>query len=185
MQFGNAPIALFDELGDQRGWKARRDINKKRDLVKSVNVILLNQANQVFMIKARRSLWPGTWGGSCAGLVRQGESTIDAAHRTVLRELAIEAPIQLLDERYRDLGAAKRLFAIFLARTREQPRVSRRDIVDARWVSLGEAEQMVGRGTCAPTFQAALDVVKMYFPPWQRRATKGNTASGTRPERGR
>ncbi len=70
MQFGDAPIALFDELGDQIGWKARGDINKKRDLVKSVNVILLNQANQVLMIKARSSLWPGTWGGLTGGAAR-------------------------------------------------------------------------------------------------------------------
>ena len=178
MQFGNAPIALFDQSWRETGSKTRRHIDKKRDLVKAVNIILLNEANHVFMIKARSSLWPGKWGGSCGGLIRHGESIVDAAHRTLLRELRIEAPLQLLDERYRDLGAAKRLFSIFLVRTREQPRVSRRDIMDARWASLGEAEQMVRRGTCSPTFQAALDVVKMYLPPLQRRATKGSTASG-------
>ncbi len=166
MQYGNARIALFKKDGQQIGLKLRRHISKKRDLVKAANIILLNKANQVLMIKARSSLWPGKWGGSCAGLVRLGESIVDAAHRILLRELRIQAPLQPLDERYRTFGEVRRIFPVLVARTKEEPRISRQDISEARWVSLSDAEAMVESGVCTPAFAAALSVAKRYLKPW-------------------
>ncbi len=160
MQYGNARVGLFDEAGREVGWKTRRDIKKRRDLVRAVNIILLNQANEVFMIKARNSLWPDKWGGSCAGLARRGESVIDAAHRTLLRELQTEARLQLLDERYRDFEGVRRIHAVLIGQTTAQPRISKRDIREAEWVSLGEANRMVRGAMCTPAFAAALDVVQ-------------------------
>lgn len=162
MQYGKARIAVVNKDGQQIGWKLRRHIDKKRDLVRTATIILFNQDDEILLTRSRGSIWPNKWSSSCAGLIRDGESLQEAAHRTLLRELRLEVPVRLLAERYRDFQGVKRLHAVFTGRTREEIEVSRRDAMEARWVSPGEAAKIISRGLASPTLQGAFETLRSW-----------------------
>ncbi len=162
MQENDALIGVYNAKGEIIGQKSRKEIDKKKDILKTANIILFNHSNDIFMIKAADSLWKDKWGGSCAGLVRKNESVEEAATRTLQRELGIKVKINLIGEEYCDFGDAKRIFAVFVGRVSEdQLSPNKEDFKEWSWNSFRKAHEMSQKDECMPTFKKALEMMNI------------------------
>jgi isopentenyldiphosphate isomerase len=155
MQEKQALIGIYDKQGKLINQKYRKNIDKRKDVLKTVNIILTNNENEVFMIQANDGLWPGKWGGSCAGLVRVNETDESTASRTLKRELCITTSLKKLSEEYKDFGEAKRIFSVFHSKIDEKPSPNSNDILEGKWVSFDKAKKMINDNKCMPTFESA------------------------------
>ena len=161
MQQKDALIDIFDEAGKNVGHKFRSEVNKRKDILKAVNIVLVDDQNKIFVVKASKdSIFPGMWGTSAAGLVRHDESNLDAAKRTLKRELGITAELTDLGQNFYDFNGVKRFMSVFYAKTKAQPKVNPSDAEEGKWATIKEVEQMIEKGVCMPTLDVAVKQLK-------------------------
>jgi len=160
MQEQDAVIDIFDDQGKNIGHKFRYEINKRLDILKQVNMVVIDDKKRMFVTKAKGGLWPGKWGTSAAGLVRHDEALADAAKRTLKRELGISAELKWFGESMYNFDGIKRLFSVFSGSTKAEPKLNPEDAEEGKWVTFEEAEQMIKNDECMPTFAIALEVIK-------------------------
>ena len=166
MQEAQAIIGLYDKNGNLLGFKERDDVNKRIDILKVVNVMLFDEKNRIFITKPKDDLWKEKWGCAAAGLVRKDESSVEAARRTLKRELNLEAEdLIFLGEKYFDLDGIKRFISIFYARTNKDPRINHNDVNEGTWVDLEELKMLKKKNLFNPPFLASFEVLKaiVYF----------------------
>jgi isopentenyldiphosphate isomerase len=163
MQEKEAIIAVYNEEGIVIEKKPRKDINKEKDILKTANIILINNKNQIFMIKANDFLWKDKWGGSCAGLVRHKETPKQAAKRTLKRELNINIKLQHLAENFHNFNSTKRFLSVFLVKTNNNPIINLNDIKEGKWISFKEAQILINNNKCMPTFESSFEILKKHL----------------------
>ncbi len=156
MQERDALIDVFDEEGKNIGHKFRHEINNKLDIVKTVNIILMDDKKRIFVAKAKGEPWPGKWGTSAAGLVRHDEALADAAKRTLKRELGITAELTWLGQNYYNFDGMKRFMSVFIGKTKTQPKINKEDAEEGKWATLQET----GKLDMMPTLAVALEIIK-------------------------
>ncbi len=156
MQEKDALIDTFDEQGENIGHKFRHEVDKRIDILKQVNIILLNDENKVFVTKSTSELWPDKWGSSAAGLVRHDESLPDAAKRTLKRELGVDVELKWLGENYYNFDGVRRFMSVFIGTVKGELKANPEDVQEGKWVTLEETDKLDGM----PTLHVALEIVK-------------------------
>ena len=161
MQEREAIIGIYNEQGELIKTKHRSQVDKKQDILKTAIVLVFNNQNQIFTIRARESVWQKeNWGGSCATLIRHQEDPKNAAKRTHKRELNIEAQPQFITEKYYNWKGIKRFLSVFKLETKKEIKPNPNDFYETRWISINEAEILVNNNQCIPTFEAGLKLLK-------------------------
>ncbi len=159
-------IPLHNQNGSIVGYKDIKDVNYKIDILKVVNIILVDESNKVFISKVRDDVWKDGWGSSAVGLVRKDESSIDAARRILKSYFHISAEdLMFIEESYYDLNGIKRVNSIFYARTNTEPILNPNYILDGTWVDLEEIKIMMKKDMFNPQFLVAFHSIKsiIYF----------------------
>jgi len=158
MQEKEALIDIFDDDGNNIGHKLRQEINERIDILKQVNIVLINE-DKIYIAKAKDGLWLGKWGTSAAGIVRHEESLADAAQRTLKRELGITVELEWQGENFYNFDGVKRLLSIFKGSTKAEPKPNSEEVEEGKWVTKEEAEQIIKQGEGMPTLAVALEVI--------------------------
>ncbi|MBI4146012.1 NUDIX domain-containing protein [Candidatus Woesearchaeota archaeon] len=156
MQEKEALIDTFDENGKVVAHKLRKDINKTTDILKAVYIILENNHEEVYLTLSTGELWKGKWGVSAAGIVRHNETPLQAAQRTLKRELGIIAELQETHSGFYTFGPVKRWMWAYKAQTRSQPKPNTADVEEGTWMTHTQAEKLIKSGRCMPTLEKAL-----------------------------
>ena len=155
MQEKEALIDVFDEDRKNIGHKFRNEVNKRLDILKQVNIIILDDKKRIYVTKAKNG-----WGTSAAGLVRHDEALADAAKRTLKRELGLTMELKATQENYYNFEGVRRLLSVHHGTTKTEPKPNPEDVEEGKWVTTEEAEQMIKNDECMPTFAVALEVMK-------------------------
>lgn len=120
MQHDFHPVDVLDEKGNIIGQKRRIDINKLQDIFHTTHVLLITPKGEVVMsiIPLREDLpnvYANLLGTTVATIRRTGETPLQAAKRSVSRELFIdEMPLTLLGEQFEELPPKKKnLFTVY------------------------------------------------------------------------
>ncbi|PIN74456.1 hypothetical protein COV18_07430 [Candidatus Woesearchaeota archaeon CG10_big_fil_rev_8_21_14_0_10_37_12] len=163
MQQKEALINILDKTGKIVGQKKRSEVDKKKDILQSVNIILLNKENQLFLVKAVDQLYNNFWGSSAAGLVRHGESVEQAAKRTLERELNVQVSLVNLGEQFVEFDGIKRFMSLFYCKTNHEPILNNDDASDGNWFSFEDTKKLIETKHCIPTFKFAFAVLEDGF----------------------
>lgn len=113
MQHDFHQVDLLDEKGNIIGSKRRFEINKLEDIFHTIHVLLITPKGEVVMsiIPLREDLpnvYANLLGTTVATIRRTGESALQAAQRSVSRELFIDQmPLTLLGEEFHELPPMK------------------------------------------------------------------------------
>ena|SRR3972149_6149123 len=151
-------IDLYDESGKIVGQKSRESVDPLKDILKTVNVIVLNSKKELYMTKPAHSLWPGKWASSAAGIVRQDQSGDDAAMRTVKKELGIVLKLISLGESFYDFDGIKFWMSTYYGTTTMPVVPNPRDVAQGKWMSVDVVERILS--DCYPTFQVSFKKLK-------------------------
>ncbi len=143
MQDHDALIAIYNEQGEIIGTKKRIDVDKKRDILRSVNILLINPEGKIFVTQPVNPVFPGTWGCAAAGLVRYQENPEDAALRTVKKELTITIPLISLGETFFTHSPIRRFTHMFFGITDTPVRINPGDATKGTWMEQKEVERKI------------------------------------------
>src|SRR3989344_5670437 len=113
MQEQDSLISVYDVSGKIISNKLRKDVDKKNDILKTVIILVINNQNKVFITKIPSNHFTERWGASAAGMVRKDEKIIDAAKRTLNRELDLLKNPIFLSENFYDFNVIKRFMSVF------------------------------------------------------------------------
>lgn len=105
---------------------------------------------------ADKDVWPSRWDIAAGGVSGVGESWEDGARRELAEELGIDAPLQELGRGSYDDDDVKTVAAVFAARHDGPYRFADGEVVEARWVTLAELDDL--RRT-APFCPDSIDLV--------------------------
>ena len=97
-----------------------------------------------------KDVWPSRWDIAAGGVAAVGESWEDGARRELAEELGIDAAVVALGGGRYDDEDVKTVAEVFLARHAGDVRFADGEVVDARWVTLGELDELIGSERCCP-----------------------------------
>lgn len=160
MQEEDALIEIYNESLERIDVKKRKDVDKIIDIIKCVNIFVFNDKEEIYTIDPTGSVWPDKIGGSCAGLVRRGESSLEAAHRTLKRELGIDLNLTPFKEAFYNFGDIKRLMSYFYGKTNEKIKPNKKDVKEGKWITAKEIERMIMMNELTPIFIAGFQALK-------------------------
>jgi len=158
MQEKEALIDIFDEDGTMIEHKERGDVNKRTDILKVVQIMLINDEGKVFVTKLGEGLYQGKWASSAAGIVRHDEALADAASRTLKRELGVSTELTWDGENFYNFDGIKRFMSVFHGKTNQDPTVNEAE--EGKWVTIEEAEDLDSLPALPIVLEIIKDVVK-------------------------
>ena len=135
MQEQDSIILVYDISGKVISNKLRKDIDKKGDIIKTVIILVINNQNKIFVTKLPDSPFNEKWASSAAGMVRKDEKIIDAAKRTLQRELNLLKNPVFLSEKFYDFNILKRLMSVLYIKTGDLPKINPDDVRDSKWMT--------------------------------------------------
>ncbi|HQF93867.1 MAG TPA: NUDIX domain-containing protein [Microthrixaceae bacterium] len=97
-----------------------------------------------------KDVWPSRWDIAAGGVAAVGESWEDGARRELAEELGIDAAVVALGGGRYDDEDVKTVAEVFLARHAGAVRFADGEVVDARWVTLGELNELIRSENCCP-----------------------------------
>ncbi len=154
MQEREALIAIYNEKGEIVSSKPRKDVDKRKDILKTVLILLLDDKKRIFVTIPVEGIWPGKLASSAAGIVRENEIVQEAAERTIQRELNIKPRLIFVSEAYYDFKEIKRIISVFYC-VDNNPKPDADDVAKSKWISLEDFEKEIKNNNCYPNLAAA------------------------------
>ena len=158
MRADDALINLLDEEGNVVAQRLRSQIDKKKAILKTVYILVVDKAGQVFVTEPKGTVFGNQYGCSAAGIVRQGETVLEAAKRTLEREVGLSVEPVFLGEEFHDFGGIKRFMNVFYLRTDKELKVNENDVGRGFWIAIERVEKESGK--FYPTFLASFKLLK-------------------------
>lgn len=173
MSYLTDKILILDSHGTVIGSKDRKDIDRKKDVLYSVHVLVFTSDNRFALstipaITPLPKLFNGKYGSTVATLVRMGEDAKQAAIRAMKEEILYEGarPI-FLGEKLDAFGEnIQRLHATFFLKYQEEKISFNPDKIEGMsYYSRPELEALIAteKETFAPTF---LLIYQRYNDKW-------------------
>ncbi len=156
-------IDVFDENENIISVKERNELNKRKDIFKAVHVLVFDTFGKVYLSVISRTgdfLWKGTWGATCAGIVKHGEDSEFTAMRTMEEELGITEEVELVGAKYFDLGDAKRIITLYTCTTTKKMTPNPLDIERIQLFDRQEVEELIIEKRTAPSLAACWEMLK-------------------------
>ncbi|HYE59664.1 MAG TPA: hypothetical protein VEA18_00565 [Candidatus Kapabacteria bacterium] len=116
MEHGEYMIDLLNEEGIVVGQKKRKDINREKDILHSVYIVLFTTKKECLLsIVPTATIYGGMLGVTSATFVRQGETSLEAATRSLRNDFGFtEVPLTFLGEKMHTFtGNIRRLSGIY------------------------------------------------------------------------
>ena len=160
MQEKEELIAIYNKEGKIVNYKKRKDIDKKKEILKQINIIILDLNNNIFVTNPKDSIYKEPYGSSASGLLRKNETINGCAKRTLKRELNLNNELILLNEKYYDFNGIKRIMSVFYFKGNINLKINNNDIYKGKWLDFNKVEKLINSGKAIPTFEAAFEVLK-------------------------
>ncbi len=157
MEHGEYLVDIYDKNSNLLEVKKRSEVNKEKDIVKTIYVLVFDQHNRVYLSLIPRTgnfLWRGTWGASCAGILRHGEDPYFGAARTMEREIGIIEETEFIGEQLCDLNGVKRIIVLFKCFTNKALVPNPLDAERTVLFEQQQAEEIIREKRCAPSLEA-------------------------------
>lgn len=165
MEHADYSVRMYDESGNECGIKKRKDIDKRKDIVCCVEVFILMKNRQVVLsrkLNKPKELYPGKLTAPTATILRDGESGMEAAKRTLLDELYIEnlEPVYLGKEFViLDIGVKKWLECYYVIYDNSITLFNKERLGNIEIKERDEVEKLVNESN---------DVAEMFSIVWKR-----------------
>ena len=153
MDAGDELVDVVDEQDMVVGVASRRQMRAGRLRHRTVFVIVRRSDGRLLVHRRAewKDVWPGLWDLAAGGVVARGESYEEAARRELAEELGIVAvPPEVLGRGEFDDPAVSELATIFEVTWDGPVRFADGEVVEARWVTVGELQGMLREHVFVP-----------------------------------
>jgi isopentenyldiphosphate isomerase len=163
--YGDHEVDIFDDHGNVIGVKARKDVDKPRDILHVVYSFVVTPEGKLILSRiprdpAKKNLFPGKLGVTVATILRHNEHHLDAAKRSLAKEVGITEPdLQFLGETMEAFhNSPKRLISAYICTAAESDlKPNPEDVEELLPVTRTELEDLLDRNEFAPTLLTLWD----------------------------
>lgn len=161
-------VILVDENDQPIGEMEKMEAHKKGVLHRAFSVFIFNKKNELMIQQRALTKYhsPGLWTNTCCSHPREGEKTIDAAHRRLIEEMGFDCEIkEIFSFTYKaDVGQGlteHEFDHVFVGNFNADPKINPDEVNDWKFVSMAEIKKDMTRSPEKYTvwFRIAFDEV--------------------------
>lgn len=151
-------LPLVDESGNVIGKAKRAECHDGTKMLHPVVHLHVRDAQGRLMLQLRakhKKIQPGKWDTAVGGHVDFGECVSEALRREVREEIGlIGFTPEMVDAYVFESDIEREYVNVFVTEVNSEfcPDVSEEDVADARFFTLAEIREMIGRGDTTPNF---------------------------------
>lgn len=163
-------VVLVNEQGEVTGSKARREVDKEKDIVHCVDVLVFDGDRLlVSVIPARPGqIYPNQLANAPATMLRVDETTEEAGRRCLQKEVGIEGgELHLLGQHFFVYDDGVKRFKTAYWMNHVGPlTLNPDDVSDIHWMTRGEIEELMieDPAIMAPVFKGVWDIYADQLP---------------------
>lgn len=153
VSFDNEPLILVNDQDQVLGYADKFNAHAGEGILhRAFSIFLFTDTGKVLLQRRsdEKPLWPGYWSTSCCSHPRAGEDYLEAAHRRLREELAIDTALTFLyrfkyHARFDGAGSERELCSVYVGRLGQEVSidVNPKEIADWRWATCAEVERMI------------------------------------------
>ncbi len=153
VSFDDEPLILVDEQDRVVGYDSKANVHHGAGLLhRAFSIFLLSDTGKVLLQQrsSEKPLWPLYWSNSCCSHPRKGESGLEAAHRRLQEELALDAELRYAYQfQYRAefgrLGVEHEMCSVYIGSVVGEPavEVNPSEIAACGWVTGAEVDRLI------------------------------------------
>jgi isopentenyl-diphosphate delta-isomerase len=165
-------VVLVDKNDKPVGTMEKMEAHEKGILHRAFSVFIFNEKNELMLQQRALSKYhsPGLWTNTCCSHPREGEKTVDAAHRRMIEEMGFDCDFEeAFDFIYKaDVGQGlfeHELDHVFIGHSNKQPEVNPEEVNDWKYmpVNIIRAEIKSNPENFTVWFRIAFDEVEEYL----------------------
>ncbi len=140
-------VILVDEQNRQIGTMEKIEAHEKALLHRAFSIFIFNDQGELMLQQRAFEKYhsPGLWTNTCCSHQREGEETIDAAHRRLVEEMGFDTD---LEEKFAfiykaafDNGLTEHEFDhVLVGHYNEVPKLNQEEAADWKWISLEDVK---------------------------------------------
>lgn len=141
-------VILVNENDEEIGSMEKMEAHEKGRLHRAFSVFVINSNNELLLQQRARSKYHsgGLWTNTCCSHPRQGEETIEAAHRRLIEEMGFDCKLEkLTDFVYRaelDHGLTEHEFDhVFVGNWDGKPAFNPEEVESFKWMNVEAIEE--------------------------------------------
>jgi isopentenyl-diphosphate delta-isomerase len=145
-------VILVNEADEPQGLMEKMEAHEKGLLHRAFSVFVFNEKNELLMQQRAKSKYHsgGLWTNTCCSHPRDGEKTIDAAHRRLIEEMGFDCDIKkLTDFVYKaklDHGLTEHEFDhVFVGQWQGVPNINTEEVESYQWMDVESVERDIAR----------------------------------------
>lgn len=153
VSFDDEPLILVDDQDEIVGYDTKANVHLGAGILhRAFSIFVLSGGGRVLLQQRSREkpLWPLYWSNSCCSHPRRGESCLDAAHRRLREELALEAELTYAYQfqyraEFRGVGTEHELCSVYIGRLADEPavEVNASEVAAWRWATPEEVDDLL------------------------------------------
>ena len=166
----NDLLILVDEQDNILGHETKEKCHRGEGLLhRAFSIFIFDKANRLLIQQrsALKPLWPLYWSNSVCSHPRKGETAIDAAHRRLQEEIAVDTSLQYLFKfqyraAFKDIGSENELCSVYIGAADGPVRANPGEIAQWRFIDLEELNRDIKRHpqNYTPWFKIEWDRIK-------------------------
>ena len=144
-------VEHVDEVGNVLAVVTRAEMRARRLRHRTVCLLVVHHGRLLVHRRAEdKDIWPGYWDIAAGGVVGAGEAWDDAAQRELMEELGLDAIPEFTGEGSWDDDQAAVLTRIYVVRHPGPFRFDDGEVVEARFVTRDELDQLLANERFCP-----------------------------------
>jgi len=165
-------VVLVDKNDNPIGTMEKMEAHEKGILHRAFSVFVFNDNDELMLQQRALSKYhsPGLWTNTCCSHPREGEKTMDAAHRRMIEEMGFDCGFEeAFDFIYKsDVGQGlteHELDHVFIGHSNQQPKLNPEEVNDWKYMSMNSirAEIKNNPENFTVWFRIAFDEVESYL----------------------
>ncbi|MDF0733753.1 NUDIX hydrolase [Pseudomonas entomophila] len=165
-------VAWVDAADEPLGALPRAELRERGLIGRCTFILLFNSAGELCVHRRTlsKALYPGYWDVAAGGMVAAGEGYADSAARELEEELGVSGVVLRFHEKFYFDQPGNRLWCAVFSAVWDGPlRLQPEEVMEARFLSVEQAEAQSRVQPYCPDSLAALQRYKDGLPPGERR----------------
>jgi len=165
-------VILVDEFDHSLGTMEKMKAHVEGELHRAFSVFIFNGKNELMLQQRALSKYhsPGLWTNTCCSHPREGEETIEAAHRRMQEEMGFDCDFEEVFSfiYHADVGQGlieHEFDHVFIGKSEEAPVINREEVNDWTWKTMDVIRQEIASdpGMYTEWFKIAFDEVDRHL----------------------
>lgn len=161
-------VILVDENDNQIGIEYKLQAHKNNKLHRALSIFIFNSKGQVLLQQRLKEKYHsgGLWTNTCCSHPREGEETLEAAHRRLKEEMGFDTDLKEIFSFTYKVDFENELHEhefdhVFIGKYDENPTPNKEEVEDWSWINLKDLKEDVKKNPDKYTYWLRISMSKL------------------------